>query len=354
MRWSNRVRLVGRFLRADPVRSAAFVLGLTVAVGLPVAVLAGAAVSRAMVDARLDGAPVVLVGPEDPRSAVLSALLFLPGEATASLPGGAAALVDGSGGGTALPVRTGASVQGLPLVGVGAGWLRAWGLELDAGRPAALPGEVVVGRRAARTLAVAVGDRLQADATGIISLDHAPPPHLEVVGVLAPTSLPEGGAVLTPIETTWMLDGSLHGGTEGAHLHAARSDQPISALVVRPADAAARDRLLAEVDAQEWVVAVQPRRVVAALGAALQGPRRVLVGTASLVVLAMVALLGALGQLVLRARAPQHKLLRELGGPPTLLRSLLLLELSLLLVAASLSTAGLVALARFGASGLLR
>ena len=79
-----------------------------------------------------------------------------------------------------------------------------------------------------------------------------------------------------------------------------------------------------------------------------------LVGTASLVVLAMVALLGALGQLVLRARAPQHKLLRELGGPPTLLRSLVLLELTLLLVAASLSTGGLVALARFGASGLLR
>ena len=158
MRWSDRVRLVGRFLRADPVRSAAFVLGLTVAVGLPVAVLAGAAASRAMVDARLDGAPVVLVGPEDPRSGVLSALLFLPGEATPTLPGGAAALVDGSGGGTALPVRLGASVQGLPLVGVGAGWLRAWGLELDAGRPAALPGEVVVGRRAARTLAVAVGE----------------------------------------------------------------------------------------------------------------------------------------------------------------------------------------------------
>ncbi len=250
-------------------------------------------------------------------------------------------------------------MQGLPLVGVGADWLSAWDLPIREGRAAALPGEVVVGATAARRLGLAPGDRVQADPDDLYNLGGPVPLPLTVVGVLQGSPLPEDGALLTPVQTLWALDGALHGHAEAAtgadpwsalHLHGDVDEQPISAFVLRPASPRARDLLLAEVDALPDRMAVQPGSLWATLVEAATLPRRLALAWLGAASVALLALTGVVLDLSQRSRAPTLALLRALGGGPGLIRGLFALELALL----ALLGAGMAGLGLAGVALLLR
>jgi len=342
MRAADQARLAARFLWAAPGRSAALALGLAVAGVLPLGTAGVAQVLRVRAQARIDGAPVVWLAPGDPRGPLVSALAFV-GPAPPPLAFDSLARAAPDFEGDAWAVRTGRRVQGAPLVGVDAGWLAAWGLSVAEGRAAALPGEVVVGQGAAARLGLAVGDTVQADPEGAVSLETVPPMPLTIVGQLQATPLPEDGALLTSLETTWMLDGALHGDAQALHLHGSVGGQPVSAIVARPAHPRDRDLLLVAADgadpAQAARPAVQARALFDALAPAIHTAR--LWGAVGAT--AVLALMGALLTLGQRARARDLLLIAELGGGPRLLRALLAWELGLLLAAATLLSAAVLA-----------
>lgn len=315
--------LVTRLLRAEPGRSAGLVLGLAATGVIPALTLGAAAVGSARASARLAGAPIVVLAPGDPVVGTWSALTG-QGAPTALLP----AVVSTWPG--SLPLRTGRTVQGAPLVGVDAAWLPAWGLSLDEGRAPVRPGEVVVGARAARRLAVQVGDAVQADPEVVVQLDPPPGPPLTVVGRLARAGTPEDHWVLTSLATTWMLDGAVHGEPDALHLHGDAALQPLSAVVVRPESDEERDLLLVSLDARPDLVGVQP-------AALLRDRVGALCGLAGAVGVVGAVVLGALAVLM-RSQLAQHRaaradlarILEALGASPRQLRRLWLMEATLL------------------------
>ena len=213
MRWTDQLRVAGRLAAATPGRTGALALGLAVALFLPSLTLLLGQNLQDRVRARLDGAPVLLARAGDPYGLCLSTLAFV-GPPPPALPWGARRPLLDRGDVQVLPLRVGRQVQGLPLVGVGAYWLSAWNLQIREGRAAALAGEVVVGATAARRLGLAPGDRVQADPDDLYDLGGALPLPLRVVGVLHDSPSPEDGALLTPVQTLWALDGALHGHAE--------------------------------------------------------------------------------------------------------------------------------------------
>lgn len=313
------LRFVVRLLRAQPARTAGLVVGLAATVFLPALLGSVGAVGIARVQDRLAGAPVIVLAPGDPLLGTWSTLTG------AGAPDGTLPLAEAVWPGS-LPLRTGRTVETLPLVGVDGAWTAAWGLSVARGRPAVRPGEVVVGAGAARRLGVKPGDALQADPLGSVLLDPPPGPMLTVVGVLASTPSPEQHWVLTPLATTWMLDGALHGEEGALHLHGDASEQPVSAVVVRPPSAEARDLLLVELDGRSDRQGVLPAALARERLRPLQPLQASAVALGGLLFGALALLLFNQVQQHAAARHKVHALLAALGASPGDLARLRLTE----------------------------
>lgn len=112
---------------------------------------------------------------------------------------------------TPIPVRTGFTARGVPVVGVATEYFELHGLRARTGTLPLRLGEVVLGASVAESLGIGVGDVLFSDQLDHYDISKPPALAMDVSGVLPPVAGPEDGVVFTTLETTWILDGIVHG-----------------------------------------------------------------------------------------------------------------------------------------------
>ena len=366
------LRLARRRLAAHPGRALALALGLGLAGSLPL----GAAVAPAAVAARgaraLAHLPL-LVGPPGGDADLVLAALRLHSPAPPALPASAADALRALPRVEVLPLHLGHEAGGAPVVGVIPEHFAALNLRAAQGRLPAVLGEAVVGADLARARALGPGDLLRTDAGTVHDPARAGRFGLQVVGVLAPTGTAADVAAFIDLKTAWLLDGHLHGHADAAdpdaaadplgdedlltlrqvddtnraafHAHGAPGALPVHLLLLRPADPAARDIALGELQLDPTRLAVRPADVLARLVAALIDLRPLLLTLGAAVLLGAAGLTAVVARLQAEAMSADDALLDELGAPPAFGARVRAWELLLLSAAAAALAAGVVAAA---------
>jgi putative ABC transport system permease protein len=359
-----------RYLAAAPGRAAVLVLGLALALALPLFTGLAAERVEAAWTARARSSPVLIGRVGNQFDLSLSALYFR-GRVRDPVP--YAALAPLRAYGQALPLYVSHSVGGVPLVGTDRAYFDARGLTPSAGRLPALLGEVVAGAALARDRGLAPGDRLRTDQSNLYNLAGAYPLLVEVVGVLGPSGGPDDDAFFTDVKTTWVLDGHLHGheavqaedavaadgenleasaglflfseltdaNRERFHLHGDLDALPISAALVLPASDRARDQLLGDFALEEDLEAVRPIEVVQAVMSIVLRLREGLSVYFGAVAISTLAFCGLVISLSLRLRRRELALMRRIGCGRWTLAQVVIAELAIVLAAAALAAAGM-------------
>ncbi len=375
--------LAVQVLRASPGRSAVLVLGLTVALFLPIVTwLAGEQVEQRLMS-RARSSPVLLGHKGNEFDLVMNALYFR-GQVRDPIPMSARDEVAAMGYGTAVPLYVAYTAAGAPLVGTSLAYFEQRGLELTDGRMPAILGEAVAGAGVARDFALEPGDKLRTDLTNLYNLAGSYPLVLHIIGVLGPTDTPDDDALFTDVKTTWVLDGSIHGHAEvtkddainpeaeegenleataavfivseidgsnldSFHLHGDPGDASLSSVLVFPSDARAHDQLLGDYALSEQYQAVLPERVVGTILGIVLRVREGLELYFGLVAASTAAFFGLVVVLSLRLRHAELRLMRRLGCSRATIAANVGTEITLLVLAA----VGLTALLTWGSMAWL-
>lgn len=376
--------LAVRYLAAHPVRAGILVLGLALALAMPAFTLLAADRLEDTLLARAESSPV-LIGHKGNEFDLTMSALYFQGDVRDPVPAGVADEVRARGYGLAVPLHTGHSAAGLPLVGTTLDYFDARGLTVTEGRRPALLGEVVVGAQAAATSGLRPGDKVRSDLTNLYNLAGSYPLVLEVTGVLAPTGTPDDDALFVDVKTAWAIDGHLHGHTEvtednalpptpggegegegvenleataaifletevtdatraSFHLHGDPGELGVTAILVWPEDARAQDQLLGDWALEETQRAVRPVEVVrTVIGIVLQ-VRDGLIAWFGLVATSTLAFVGLVLTLSLRLRHDELTLIRRMGAARGTVTLLVGVEVLLVILAAT----GVAALTTLG------
>lgn len=371
MRLSVALRLTAAEARSRPTRPAVVVIGLAIALGGPTwAALAGARIDASL-RARAEATPIVIGPRGSPYEVALGALYFRGAPSSSGVPVGIVREIHARGQGLAVPLVLGWTVAGVPLVGTSLDYFALRGLRVASGRALAAPGEVVVGADVARRAGLRPGDKLRTDVVGVPDLAGAHPVGLTVVGVLAAAGSPDDGVAFADLSTIRAIEGHLHAhevadehgeaaiepsaavylapdlgevAPSALHLHGDPDRLSVSAVIVAPADARARDQLLGDLALDPERQAVLPSEVVGDVLDVFSRARRAAVLWLALSGAVMLAFVGVVSSLSLRLRAVEFALLRRLGAGRRAVFTLIAVELGTLLAAAVVLAAGGVAL----------
>jgi len=366
--------LAVQVLKASPGRSLVLVLGLTVALFLPVLTwLVSEQVEQRLLS-RSRSSPVLLGHKGNEFDLVMNALYFR-GQVRDPIPMAARDEVAERGYGRAVPLYVAYSAGGAPLVGTSLDYFEQRGLALSQGRMPAILGEVVAGASVGRDFALEPGDKLRSDTTNLYNLAGSYPLLLRVTGVLAASGTADDEALFSDVKTTWVLDGNIHGHDEvtrddalnpeagegenleataavfivaeiddanldSFHMHGDPGEAPLSSVLVFPRDQRAHDQLLGDYALDERYQAVIPEQVVGTILGIVLRLRRGLELYFGLVAASTMAFFGLVLVLSLRLRRAELSLMRRLGCSRLTVAANVAAEVGMLVLAAvALTTA---------------
>ncbi len=282
----------------------------------------------------------------------------------------------------AIPMHVRFTARGEPIAAVGFEYFAQRELIASTGRlPAGLT-EVSLGARAAGRLGLGVGDELPSDQRTTLDITAPSSIVLRVVGVLQESGSPDDDAVFTELSTAWLLEGISHGHAEaetitdpssvlgrsgdavalsGAvptaqrvtdanagsfHLHAERSELPITAVLVYPPSEKAATILAARYNARPGTQAVRPERVVDELVSFVIRLRAVFDAIAMLLGATTAALIALIASLSVRIREDELRTLADIGASRRAVAVVALGELLVVgMIAASLAAVEVAVLA---------
>jgi len=257
-------------------------------------------------------------------------------------------------------------------VGTDVAYFEHRGLSLHEGRGFALLGEVVAGAAVAESFGLSLGDHIRTDTSNLYNLAGAYPYMLTVVGILEPKGSADDEVFFSSLQTTWMLDGSVHGheavtednalpgDEEGPleataalfmiqeltddtrasfHLHGSTDELPVSGWIVVPSDVTQHDQLLGDLALNETLQAVRPGNVVQEILNIVLRLRDFLSAWFGLVALSTLAFSALVLSLSLRLRARELTLIRRMGGSPQTILTLIGVEVALVVGASVLIAA---------------
>ncbi|MFK7928409.1 MAG: ABC transporter permease [Myxococcota bacterium] len=375
----NAVWLAFRYLAAHPWRMVVLVLGLALALGLPAFTVLAADRIESTLLARAKESPILIGSKGNEFDLTMSALYFRGGVKD-PIPSGIATTVRERGYGVAVPLHTGHTAAGVPVVGTTQPYFEGRGLSVAQGRLPAVLGEVVVGADVASRSGLSPGDRVRSDLTNLYNLAGSYPLVLSVVGVLERAGTPDDSAIFADIKTCWAIDGHLHGhdavtvenalpGAEAGedleataaiflateitdetrasfHLHGESGVLPATAVLVWPTDARAHDQLLGDWELEETQRAVRPEDVVRTVLGIVLRVRDGLVVWFALVGASTLAFVALVLSLSLRLREAELALIRRIGAARGTVTLLVATEVTLIAglaiaVAAAATTVGL-------------
>lgn len=372
-----------RYLAAAPGRTAVLIAGVAVALFLPLFTALGTERLEEALLQRAQHTPVLIGAQGNEFDLTLSALYF-SSRPRQTIP--YAARLDAGDYGTAVPLHVASTVSGSPLVATDLEYLRQRDLTVASGRTPALLGEVVAGASVAEAFQLSPGDTVRSDLTNLYNLAGAYPALLTVVGILAPSGSPDDAAFFADVKTGWLLEGRLHGHeavteetaldpeAEGNleataalllfsalteenrtrfHYHGDLDALPISAVIVFPRSTRRHDQLLGDYALRDDLQAVRPAAVIDRILGVVLRLRAGLSLYMAVVALSTAAFLSLVVSLSLRLRRDELALMRRIGCSRWAIPSMIAAELSVVLLAAALLSAGLTAAVLWGLSAVL-
>ncbi len=358
----------------------AAVLGLVLALPLSIRVIVSAAESA--MRARAASTPQVIGARGSALDLLLTALYFkrqpLPMISVKVLEEVRAAKL-----GTAIPLYTRFHAQEAPIVGTQLEYFTFRKLTLSQGRMFARLGDCIIGAGLAKRQGLAVDGHVFSSQEQVFDLAGIYPLKMRITGILAPNGTSDDEAIFADLKTTWLIEGLAHGHddlvTEDAiltqeegnvvgnasvrmfnqvteknlssfHFHGDLSAYPISAILMKPADAKAEALL-----AGRYLKSDNPAQIIRPLDE-FEALMSTLfqIETLALVILALLAaaalsVAALVFALTFRLRKREFTTLDDLGISRRVLALTKLMEVALVTVLGLAVAGGLTALVWFNA-----
>lgn len=363
--------------------SSIIVLCLTITIFLPLVTFQAVNMVDAKLYDRSMKTPLLVGSKGSPFLLTLNSIYFKTG-IKERLRYGALAELKSRYKGVVIPLHTFHSVRGVPVVGTGFDYFSFRGLEPGEGNLPGMLGDAVLGSRAAKVLRARVGGSIISDAESIYDISAEYPLKMRVTGILDPTDTPDDNVVFVDLKTAWVIDGIGHGhenlvartadaeridlenpkenpddavlfieaseivynsrlkkyneitleNMHTFHFHGSRDTFPLSAAILVPADYREEVLMLSELNLSKELQAVRPTAIVEEILDILLNMKRVFDGFSALVALSTAAFMVLVISLQIRQRKGEMLILYHIGGGKHLVKTLLGIEV-LILVAAS-------------------
>ncbi|MCA9250332.1 MAG: hypothetical protein R3E58_10615 [Phycisphaerae bacterium] len=248
-----------KHLRFYKFRSAILVMGLTMTIALPIASHLIISKYGASLRSRANATPYVLGARGNRFDLVLKSLYFGDADLDAIYMEDVNQL-ERSKWGTAIPLHLGHTAKDIPIVGAPGDYFAFRKLSASQGSVKLDLGDVVLGSVAAEQLKLKVGDRILSDRKSLYDIAGTNPVNLQVIGILKSSGSADDRVLFTSLETTWLLDGLMHGHPDpehsspdahgkgvayhevtpenrsAFHLHAYPAEIPVTAAIITPKD----------------------------------------------------------------------------------------------------------------------
>jgi putative ABC transport system permease protein len=367
------------YLRWHRWKTSILVAAVTLVLYLPLGLQLLVEQTARDMNARADATPLVLGGRGSPLELVLNALYFSDQQPPTFDFGLVeelrnSALVD------PIPLYARFHSGDVPIVGTSLDYFTYRELSIAQGRSLARLGEAVLGARAAQTLGVQVGDFVLSSPESVFDIAGIYPLKMAVVGILASSYSPDDEAIFVDLKTSWIIEGIGHGHQEltrpeaaaavlkteadrivanaslvqynqiteenidSFHFHGADTDLPLTSILPAPRSDKARVLIQGRYQNHEKLQLLEPRAVIDQLLDTVFAVQRYVLVAMGLVAVATSAVVLLVFLLSWRARHTEQDTLHRLGGSQVAILTLMLAEVIMVLLAASLLAAVLVAL----------
>lgn len=381
--------LAWRYLRYHKIKTAILVTSLTLIAFLPLGLHILVNESAEQLRARAAATPLIVGSKGSPLELVLNSLYF-ESDRPQTTSMAETSRVERSGLATVVPIYTGFTTRGFPIVGTTLDYFTFRSLKVDRGRQLVMLGECVVGNEVARKLELKIGSTLTSAPVNPFDLAGSYPLRMSVVGILAASSTADDRAVFVDIKTTWVIAGLGHGHTDvtepaaaglvldrnesnvtanaavrqyqqitaanraSFHFHGEPAQFPVTAVFVLPDSEKSSTLLRGRYQAADRSVQmVRPADVMDQLLATILKIRSFMVAGAALVGLATLLTAGLVIMLSLRLRKAEMATLARLGCSRFKIASMLACENLLVVILTAAITATLTAATlRFGADAI--
>ena len=361
--------LAFRYMRSAPFRSLIVVIGLGTALFLPIFSFGlGQLLSETLLE-RGETSPI-LIGHKGNEFDLTMNALYFRSAVKDPVPMKLADDVFEAAYGVAVPLYIKHTASGAPIVGTSIDYFKQRGLSIATGRNFAILGEIVVGAALAEEYGFSVGDTIRSDSQNLYNIAGAYPMMLTVVGTLQRSNGPDDNAVFADVKTIWALDGHFHGHEEvtadnslnpevsgeenleataaifmfqefdpakaqGFHMHGSEAELPLSSVLVFPDSPKHHDQILGDYALSSQYQAVRPAQVIRTILGIVLRIQETLVAYFGVILASTGALLLLIFQLSFRLREAEFKLIERMGGSASTIRKMVLAELGLLLLLAT-------------------
>lgn len=358
--------LAARYLLHHPGRSLLVVACLVLVAGLPISLDRILSESERQLTARADATPM-LIGSKGSALDLVMGAVYFGGQAPEAISLAEIEAIEASGLAYGIPLHTGFTARGAPIVGTSVDYFEFRGLAIAEGKSLATLGECVIGAGVADRLEIGPGDTLVSAPESPFDLAGVYPLKMRVAGVLAPSGSADDLAVFVDVKTAWVIQGLGHGhqdltavddpslvvsrddgrvvasakvveyqeitaaNQDSFHFHGESSTYPLTAALLVPEDERAGTLLLGRYVAgdQDFQI-VRPRAVIGDLLATIFRVKEILDGAVAIVSVAAVLALALVFSLSFRLRERELDTNFELGASRSTTARLLTAELILL------------------------
>lgn len=202
--------LSGQYIRHHKLKLSVLTFAITLVSWLPIAIQSIVDQTASQLLNRAETTPMVIGAKGSPLELSLGSL-YLSTQTPATLNYSELENVEATGLARAIPLYYRFHSQGHPIVGTSPDYLDYRQLQLNAGRPAAILGEAVIGAEVARRLRLSVGDAVISSPESVFDIAGIYPLKMPVVGILKPSFSPDDNAIFVDIKTSWVIQGLGHG-----------------------------------------------------------------------------------------------------------------------------------------------
>ena len=367
---SHALFLAYRYLRSTPFMTTILVLGLSIALYLPIfSYFAVETVQEKLVE-RGESSPI-LVGYKGDQFDITMNALYFRGTVGDQIPMKVLLDLQARRDGIVIPLHIHHTASQSPIVSTSVEYFSVRNLLLQEGRTFAVLGEVVAGDTVAKEFSLSIGDTIRSDVRNLYNIAGAYPMTLRVVGILAPSETEDDKAFFVSSQTGWALDGLLHGHeavtaknalnpsakqgenleataaiflfpeiTEGNrntfHMHGELSEMPLDSVLFFPNDQKSHDQVLGELELSQLYHAVRPKLVVGSILSIVFRVQQALYGYFGVLCVSTISFLGLVFFLRYRLRAEEFALMQRIGGARNIILFVLGTELLLVIVLAIL------------------
>lgn len=352
------------------------VLGVTIALYLPLATHQLVDEFDRTISARADSTPLVL-GPKGSRFDLVLHGLYFRARNNGTVPNSEYKKLRQLKIGRVIPLHSKFTSQGFPVVGT-KDYFHFRNLKIRQGKQMKKIGDCEIGTTVATKLGLLPGDTLLTDRENLFDLAGEYPLKLNITAVLAPSDSADDTTIFVSLETAWIIEGIWHGhdpsldhnGTssklvkkhleiteenvDSFHYHEDPGTFPLTAMLIQPDGKKVQALLLSDYQDHPSLQVLKSPDVMAELMHMVLRVRDFLDAHHSLVTFAMGALLALIITLTRRLRARELDTLTLLGCRKGLQWTMQITELAIVLIMAFICAWGLTSLTVHYAASYLR